>query len=103
MKLELTEVIQALVVEAIRRLWGRGLYRDSKWLVMIHSNWVHVWVHWKTDLAMRRVDAQAEDLVEQWEEQDSSADPIFTEEKEGETPLGGEMRLTARWKPPGGV
>ena len=23
--------------------------------------------------------------------------PIFTEEKEGDTPLGGEMRLTAPW------
>lgn len=103
MSLELTEVIQALVVEAIRRLWDQGLYRDSKWLVMIHDNWFDVWVNWKTDIAMRNVDAQAEDLVAQWEEEDTSADPIFTEEKEGETPLGGEMRLRAPWMDQGGI
>ena len=34
------------------------------------------------------------DMVE-WEEPEIV--PVFTEEKEGETPLGGEMRLRAPW------
>jgi len=95
---ELVKLLQALTVEAIRRLWDRGLYRRNVWLKAIHENWFDIWVEWRTGLTMRSVDHQAEQLVKQWEEEDTSADPIFTEELEGETPLGGEMRLRAPWE-----
>ena len=60
---------------------------------MCHENWFQYWVDYKTCLTMRDVDAQVEELLEP-----SEVDkPIFTETLEGETPLGGEMRLRAPW------
>ena len=44
----------------------------------------------------RDVDGAIEDYLEETKE--PPVVPIFTEEKEGETDLGGEMRLTAPWK-----
>ena len=44
----------------------------------------------------RDVDGAIEDYLEETKE--PPVVPIFTEEKEGETELGGEMRLTAPWK-----
>jgi len=84
---------QGLIVDIIRRLWDRGLYQDNKWLKMCHENWFNYWVEYKTCLTMRDVDVQIEELLEP-----SEVDkPIFTEEKEGETPLGGPMELRAPW------
>lgn len=44
----------------------------------------------------RDVDSAIEDYLEETKE--PPVLPIFTEEEEGETDLGGEMRLTAPWK-----
>ena len=44
----------------------------------------------------RDVDGAIEDYLEETKE--PPVLPIFSEEKEGETALGGEMRLTAPWK-----
>ena len=44
----------------------------------------------------RDIDGAIEDYLEETKE--PPVVPIFTEEKEGETELGGEMRLTAPWK-----
>lgn len=85
------ELLQALTVDVIRRLWDSGQYRDNKWAKLIHDNWFDIWTDWKTDLTMRDVDRQIEELFEE-----SEVTPhLFTEELEGETPLGGEMRLRA--------
>ena len=85
------ELLQALTVDVIRRLWDSDQYRDNKWLKLIHDNWFDIWTEWKTDLTMRDVDQQIEELFEE-----SEVTPhLFTEELEGETPLGGEMRLRA--------
>lgn len=92
------QLVQAYTVEVIRRLWDRGEYRDNRWLKLIHSNWFDVWVEWKTDLTMRDVDRQAEQIVDHWEEEDTLTDYIWSENLKGETPLGGEMRITAPWK-----
>ena len=92
------ELIQAYVVEIIRRLWDEGENRDNKWLKMVHDNWFDVWVKWKTDLTMRNVDRQAEELVDQWDVAESAYDYVFSENLKGETPLGGEMRVVAPWK-----
>ena len=84
---------RGLVVDIIRRLWDRGFFVDNKWLKMCHDNWLQYWVDYKTCLTMQDVDAQIEELSEP-----SEVDkPIFTETVEGETPLGGEMRLRAPW------
>ena len=96
------ELAQAFAVDYIRQLWADGLYVNNRWLRAIHGHYFPVWMEWKTDLTMRDVDQQAEELVERWAEEDTSSDPVFTEKLNGETPLGGEMRLRASWKPPGG-
>ena len=84
---------QGFAVEIIRILWDHGMYRDNKWLNMVHDNWFNFWVDYKTCLTMQDVDRQIEELLEP-----SGVDePIFTETLEGETPLGGEMRLSAPW------
>ena len=60
---------------------------------MVHTNWFNYWVEYRTCLTMQDVDVQIEELLEP-----SEVDkPIFTEEKEGETPLGGPMELRAPW------
>ena len=85
--------IQGLVVDIIRRLWDSGFYQDNKWLKACHEAWFDYWVDYKTCLTMQDVDRQIEELREP-----SGVDaPIYTETVEGETALGGEMRLTAPW------
>ena len=91
------EILQALTVEVIRRLWDDGQHRDNKWLRMIHANWFDVWVEWKTAVTMSEVDHQIEELHETWSQQDDDQFE-YSETLEGETPLGGEMRLSASWK-----
>ena len=77
----------ALVVELIRVLWDKGLYRDNKWLRLCHDNWLHHWLDWRTHLTMEDVDQQAKELTPEPE----IVKPVYWEEEEGETPLGGPM------------
>lgn len=84
---------QGLAVEIIRILWDHGYYRQNPWLQRIHEYWFDYWVQFKTDATMADVDRQIEELREP-----SGVDaPIYTETVEGDTPLGGEMRLSAPW------
>jgi hypothetical protein len=94
------ELLQALTVDVIRRLWDSGQYRQNKWCKAIVEQWFFVWVEWKTDLTMRDVDQMAEQIFDDWydDKPDLVDDYLYTEVIEGETPLGGEMRLTARWE-----
>ena len=94
------EVMKAFTVDIIRRLWNEGKHVHNKWLKAVHANWFELWVEWKTERIMRDVDRQATNLVELWEaEEDPAIDAyVFSERVEGETPLGGEMRLVASWK-----
>lgn len=96
----LWEILQALTVEAIRRLWDDGQHVNNEWLRAIHANWFDIWVAWKTDLTMRDVDRQAQQIVDDWyaDKPGPVDDHFYREVMEGETPLGGEMRLTARWE-----
>ena len=77
----------ALVVEIIRALWDKGLYRDNKWLRLCHDNWLHHWIDWRTSLTMEDVDQQAKELTPE----PKVVKPLYWEEEEGETPLGGPM------------
>jgi len=85
--------LKALVVDVIRRLWDRGLYRDNKWLKMIHENWISHWIDVKTAVTMRSVDDQAADLAPEPE----VIKPVYWEEEEGETALGGPLGYTYRF------
>jgi hypothetical protein len=83
----------AFLVEVIRILWDKGLYRQNKWLQMIHDEWFEVWTIWRTGITMKDVDRQIEEMFHE-----SEVDPpVFSEELEGETPLGGKMELRAPW------
>lgn len=79
--------MKALVVEVIRLLWDRGLYRDNKWLRLCYDNWLHHWIDWRTSLTMREVDDQVKELTPV----PQIVKPLYWEEEEGETPLGGPM------------
>ena len=99
---ELTVVkrLQALVVETIRALWDQGLYRDNKWLRMIYDNWIHHWIDAKTAVTMDSVDRQAEALTPEPE----VVKPVYWEETEGETALGGPLGYTYQFDDaPGGA
>ena len=91
--LTVTKRLQAVAVDIIRRLWDRGLYRDDKWLRMVHDNWLHHWIDVKTAVTMRSVDAQAADLTPEPE----VIKPVYWEEEEGETALGGPLGYTYRF------
>jgi len=84
------KVVKALVVEIIRVLWDRGLYRDNKWLRMCHDNWIGFWIDWRADKTIRRVDQQAREMTPEPE----VVKPIYWGEEEGETPLGGPLGYT---------
>lgn len=84
---------RGLVVDVIRELWGRGLYIDNKWLKLIHENWFSYWVDYRACLTMQDVDRQIEEMFIE-----SEIDPpVFSEEVEGETLLGGSLELRAPW------
>ena len=84
---------QGLLVEIIRILWDHGYYNDNVWLQRVHDNYFSYWVDYKTQQTMQSVDEQIEELI-----QPAAVDkPVFSETLEGETLLGGEMRLTAPW------
>lgn len=84
---------KAFAVEVIRQLWDQGLYRQNKVLQQIHSNWFNDWVEWRTQQTMKDVDRQAKEFPGE----SGIPDPVYSETTEGETALGGEMRLTAPW------
>jgi len=88
-----TEICMAFLVEVIRILWDKGLYRQNKWLQMTHDEWFDVWTIWRTGLTMKDVDRQIEEMFCEPE----IGPPVFSEELEGETPLGGKMELRAPW------
>ena len=92
--------LQALVVDITRRLWEKGLYRDNKWLRMCHDYWLHHWLDVKTAVTMSSVDEQVKVLTPEPE----VIKPIYWEEEEGETPLGGSLGYTYKFDDaPGGA
>jgi len=99
-EITVTKRLQALAVDIVRRLWDRNLYRDNKWLKMIHENWISHWIDVKTAVAMRSVDAQAAALTPEPE----IIKPVYWEEETGETALGGPLGYTYRFDDaPGGA
>mgnify|MGYP006897560678 CR=1 FL=1 len=80
-------------MDIIRRLWDHGYYRDSAWLRMIHDNWICAWLDVKTAVTMADVDEQIEEMFYEPEIEP----PLYWEETEGETPLGGPLGYTYKF------
>ena len=89
-RLTSTEFFMAFLVEVIRQFWDRGLYRNNKILSRCHDEWFWAWVEMKTQNTMRSVDRQIEELAQEPE----LVKPLYWEDKEGETPLGGTLGYT---------
>ena len=88
-----SDVVKALVVDVIRRLWDRGLYSNNVWLKRIHDNWFEAWVHWKADQTMKNLDREIERIRKDWKWPDGDGYPgNYSERLDGETPLGGPMQ-----------
>ena len=85
--------LQGLMVEIIKILWDHGYYHNNPWLQRIHDNWHPFWVDYKTGITMADVDKQIEEMFLESEIEP----PVFSEELEGETPLGGKLELRAPW------
>lgn len=84
-----TEVFMAFCVEVVRQLWDRGLYRQNKYARMCHDQWFDVWTIWRTGKTMEDVDRQIEEMFYEPEIEP----PVYYEEQNGETPLGGAMGI----------
>lgn len=81
------------IVEIIRRFWDRGEYRDVEWMQKTHTAWFEDWVEMRTYRTLEEFD----DMASEFFPPSQVDEPVFTEEEEGETPLGGIMRLRAPW------
>tara|TARA_B100000902_G_C27280573_1_gene901496 strand:+ start:807 stop:1118 length:312 start_codon:yes stop_codon:yes gene_type:complete len=87
----------ALAVETAKQLINiRPSLSTNKIVDKVVDYWFEDWVSWKAERAMRSVDRQTKEINESL---DAAAKPktLFTETKEGETPLGGEMRIRSHW------
>ena len=80
-------------VEVIRLIWHYGYFRSNVILKKICKNWFDCWVDYKTQQLFFQVDQQIRSLAKE----PTVESPIFSEEKDGETELGGEMRLRSPW------
>ena len=89
----LLDAVKAAAVEIIWVLWSFGILNDNDILIRIHANWFPDWVTFKTYYTMKSVDKQIRDI---WEPSELDK-PIFKEEEEGETDLGGMMELKSPW------
>ena len=86
-RLTSTEVFMAFLVEVIRQLWDHGLYHNNEYLKKCHDEWFWAWTEWKTQKTMQDVDRQIGEMFYETEIEP----PLYWEEEEGETPLGGPM------------
>jgi len=87
----------AVLVEAVRQLINvKPKLSTNKIVEKVVDYWFEDWVSWKAERAMRSVDRQTKEINESL---DAKVKPqtLYTETKEGETPLGGEMRIRSHW------
>jgi hypothetical protein len=56
-----------LAMQAVQK-WPR--LRFMPWFPLLLSHCLPSWTEWKTSLTLQKVDAQAKELVEQWERED---------------------------------
>lgn len=88
--LTFTQLFKALVVEVIHNLWHAKLYRGNSWLEDLQQAFHPDWVIWRTMITMRDVDKQIEEMLDE----PAAQPPIYWEQEEGETSLGGPFGYT---------
>lgn len=87
----------AVLVEALRQLINaKPSLSTNKFVEMAIDFWFQDWVSWKTNKTMDSVDQQVEQ-IQKIMSQKAKPQTVFTETKEGETALGGEMRIRPNW------
>jgi len=86
---------RGLIVDIIRRLWDKGLYRDNKTLQAVHKNWFNFWVDHRTSITLKDVDKRTKKLNDQ---PIDIAKPVYWEEETGETALGGPIGYRYEFK-----
>jgi hypothetical protein len=65
-------LLNAIVYEVIRILTDGGiLSKNNKIVSQILSHCFHDWTQWKTELTMKDVDRQVEEIKETWKEQEN--------------------------------
>jgi len=75
---------------------------NQAWVKQLRENCRPDWAEWRTELVMKDIDKQVEDLHALWElEQKDLDQPIYSEKasdgSEAQELLGGEMRITSPW------
>lgn len=71
---------------------------SNKIAVMIKDYCFEDWAAYKVESTMEDVDRQIKTIQEEaLKEAEREIEYRYSESKKGETPLGGEMRLSARW------
>ena len=97
-KFTVSETLAAVSVEVIRRLWSSGRFHNHPILQRIVDRHFDLWVDWRTQATMRSVDDQAKEILTAWQENDETVEEfLYSEIIKGDTPLGGEMRVTAKF------
>lgn len=85
---------QGVTVEILLILRNHGFLLDNRIASAIIDHWFEAWIDYKIQKSMSDLDHQIEDLTVN----PQIEDPIYQEKIDGETPLGGEMRLKSDWK-----
>lgn len=95
--------LNALVYEAIQfisRFWPN--IKSNPLVKLALRNCLDDWVEFRTQITLRELDNDIEELHEQWDREEAEHfEYVFTEEKsdgsEAQELLGGPMRLSAPW------
>tara|TARA_R100001509_G_scaffold100445_2_gene58708 strand:- start:2169 stop:2495 length:327 start_codon:yes stop_codon:yes gene_type:complete len=92
----------ALVYETIQfisRFWPD--IKSNGFIKLVLKNCFEDWVEFRTQITLKELDDNIEELHEQWDKEEKNIEYIFTEEKsdgsEAQELLGGPMRLSAPW------
>ena len=83
---------QGVTVEILLILRNHGYLLDNRIASAVIDHWFEAWIDYKIQKSMSDLDQQIEDLTVN----PQIKDPIY-QEIDGETPLGGEMRLKSDW------
>lgn len=100
-------------------IWNAAAYEITNILIDFNTKWemnpiikqirLHCfpdWVAWKTERAMKKVDAQIKDIQEEWKRQDHEqyVKPIIREHQpdgsKAQDLLGGTMQISTPWYKP---
>jgi hypothetical protein len=84
---------QGVTVEILIILRNHGFLLNNRIASAIIDHWFKAWIDYKIQKSMADLDQQIEESTVE----PQIEDPIYQEKVDGETPLGGEMRLKSGW------